>query len=502
MDNAHGRTIEGESEELRARRKANQQHSASKAPAPEAVLPPEVEASALTDPRFSSSANAGWKAQAIQHLQRTQGNAYVQQLIGQREPKPPEEERDHAKQSTEVNLHTAPAGLHPLGTQPLPTPSAENVRQSVQRARGRSGPGTPLPTSERDPMEQKLGRDLSQVRVHTDPGAKELTDTLGARAATIGRDIYVAPDEYRPGSAAYQELLAHEAAHVVQTGGREGQGPLIGAPWSQNEREADRAKSATVTGQPLLVGQARTAPYAQLVPRPFPTDAAALSLSIDAGAVISHLESATSVTMDSAFGSRGGNIFNARGNPRGMITTLFTGNYFQGNKAWASDEFVWDPGAAYAYCGWTVTIELLEDNVEELGAGRETSVGAGGATTATTGTSTTATSGASGSVGGEAAGGGVKGTGSGGASASTAVGTTGGLQSGGERRTTTPSGATVYTSNVYARVTVQTRIWDFLREMNRWTVGPTAVAVGTARYTRPTLEVVSPGGGGTPPPAG
>jgi len=56
---------------------------------------------------------------------------------------------------------------------------------------------------------------LGQVRVHTGGNAKEIAKSLGARAFTVGNDIYFG----NPGDASDKTLLAHELTHVVQQGG-------------------------------------------------------------------------------------------------------------------------------------------------------------------------------------------------------------------------------------------------------------------------------------------
>jgi hypothetical protein len=58
--------------------------------------------------------------------------------------------------------------------------------------------------------------DVGRVRIHTDARAAEAADALGARAFTIGSDIYFGAGEYAPGTGPGRKLLAHELAHTVQ----------------------------------------------------------------------------------------------------------------------------------------------------------------------------------------------------------------------------------------------------------------------------------------------
>jgi hypothetical protein len=85
----------------------------------------------------------------------------------------------------------------------------------VERARG----GSPLPETVRRFMEPRFGVDFSQVRVHADAQADELSRSIGARAFTSGRDIFFRKGELAPGGRRGAELLAHELTHVVQQSG-------------------------------------------------------------------------------------------------------------------------------------------------------------------------------------------------------------------------------------------------------------------------------------------
>jgi hypothetical protein len=56
------------------------------------------------------------------------------------------------------------------------------------------------------------------VRVHTDARAAAAASGLGARAFTLGADLFFAAGEYRPRTRAGLRLLAHELVHVAQQG--------------------------------------------------------------------------------------------------------------------------------------------------------------------------------------------------------------------------------------------------------------------------------------------
>jgi hypothetical protein len=129
-----------------------------------------------------------------------------------------------------------------------PSTSGGEVEASpeVQRAiEGSRGGGQALDSGVRRRMEVVLGTDFGGVRVHTDAKADSLNRALSAKAFTAGGDIYFREQEYRPGTAAGEELLAHELTHVAQQGGGPAGGPMvIGDPDDAYEREADAVSHA------------------------------------------------------------------------------------------------------------------------------------------------------------------------------------------------------------------------------------------------------------------
>jgi hypothetical protein len=104
------------------------------------------------------------------------------------------------------------------------------------------GTGQKLDEGSRDKVGGALGDSLEDVRVHTDPAANQLANSVSARAFTTGTDVYFAKDEYKPGSSDGQQLLAHELTHVVQQRGASTSGPLtVSQPGDALENEAEAA---------------------------------------------------------------------------------------------------------------------------------------------------------------------------------------------------------------------------------------------------------------------
>lgn len=87
------------------------------------------------------------------------------------------------------------------------------------RIEGMQQGGQPLPASEREFFEPRMGVDLSNVRVHTDSTAAETSKELNARAYTVGPHVAFNSGEYQPGTTEGRKLMGHELTHVVQQGG-------------------------------------------------------------------------------------------------------------------------------------------------------------------------------------------------------------------------------------------------------------------------------------------
>jgi hypothetical protein len=100
----------------------------------------------------------------------------------------------------------------------------------------RSG-GIPLPRSVRGLMEPRFGQDLGPVKIHADGLAETLSETVNARAFTVGHDVFFGRSEFKPDAPEGQRLLAHELTHVVQQ--------QNGHPASGLQRQADEELSPT-----------------------------------------------------------------------------------------------------------------------------------------------------------------------------------------------------------------------------------------------------------------
>jgi hypothetical protein len=115
-------------------------------------------------------------------------------------------------------------------------------------------PGAPLDASTRSLMEQRLGADFGQVRVHADERAAASAHALGAEAYTVGGSVVFASGRYAPDREEGRELLIHELVHTLQ---QDASGPAAsgrrlraGSQESAAEGEAARTARAVRAGGP------------------------------------------------------------------------------------------------------------------------------------------------------------------------------------------------------------------------------------------------------------
>ncbi|MEW6417505.1 MAG: DUF4157 domain-containing protein [Nitrospirota bacterium] len=111
----------------------------------------------------------------------------------------------------------------------MPKAILSGTRQVNDRLQNRlnRGSGQPLPEAYRSFVERRFGVDFSDVRVHTDSNAVQMSRELNAEAFTHGRDIYLGAGRYSPDTSSGRRLIAHELTHVVQQSGKMISHPVI-----------------------------------------------------------------------------------------------------------------------------------------------------------------------------------------------------------------------------------------------------------------------------------
>ena len=143
----------------------------------------------------------------LSQLQRTAGNAAVQRMLVQRQ----------GNQAPAVDEETAGRIQRKLG-------GGQAIDGAIAAKAG-----------------DIVGDDYSEVRVHNDGEADQLSRQLGAKAFTTGNDIFFQKDAYDPHSNDGQKLLTHELTHVTQQGG---QTPGVQAKLEVNEPDDPFEKQA------------------------------------------------------------------------------------------------------------------------------------------------------------------------------------------------------------------------------------------------------------------
>ena len=108
--------------------------------------------------------------------------------------------------------------------------------------------GQPLPPPLRQELAADLGIDFADVQVHTDAHAGRAADVLGAKAFTIGRDVFFGPGRYAPAAPEGRRLIAHELTHVVQQARGEPAGIIRRAPKDTVKRNVAKAGVKAVVG--------------------------------------------------------------------------------------------------------------------------------------------------------------------------------------------------------------------------------------------------------------
>jgi hypothetical protein len=178
---------------------------------------------------------------------------------------------------------TRRASERPHDSEPAPAPRAETMpaavlnlqrmagNQSVNALLGQeeeqqaspvrevvgSGGGSPLDTNARSFLEQRMGADFSDVRVHTGPKADESARSISAQAYTVGTDVVFRSGAYEPDTNSGRHVLAHELAHVMQqkagpvSGTPAPGGISISDPSDSFERAAEHSASQAMTGAPV-----------------------------------------------------------------------------------------------------------------------------------------------------------------------------------------------------------------------------------------------------------
>ncbi|MGN6539434.1 MAG: eCIS core domain-containing protein [Ginsengibacter sp.] len=93
--------------------------------------------------------------------------------------------------------------------------TTQNIESRLSSSKGS---GSPLPHDTRAQMESSFDADFSNVRIHNDSSAVQMSKDLNAHAFTHGSDVYFNSGKYDAYSNSGKRLLAHELTHTIQQG--------------------------------------------------------------------------------------------------------------------------------------------------------------------------------------------------------------------------------------------------------------------------------------------
>ena len=99
--------------------------------------------------------------------------------------------------------------------------------------------GRAMDNGTRSFMESRFSADFSQVRVHTDPTAVQLSSQISAQAFTHGNNIYFNSGKYNPATESGKHLLAHELTHTIQQGKSKSVQPFLSTSVQRNAEEKE-----------------------------------------------------------------------------------------------------------------------------------------------------------------------------------------------------------------------------------------------------------------------
>lgn len=100
-----------------------------------------------------------------------------------------------------------------------------------------SRPGDTLAASDAAFFGERMGHDMSAVRIHSDGAAALAAESVGARAFALGDHLVFGRGEYRPATGEGRRLLAHELAHVAQARGVLRREPQAGGKEPEKAKE-------------------------------------------------------------------------------------------------------------------------------------------------------------------------------------------------------------------------------------------------------------------------
>lgn len=165
----------------------------------------------------------------------------VQKKEEEKEPvqkKEQEEEKPVQKKEETVQAKCADCENEDKKVQKKENGKSEKDDSGIEgRLNQSKGSGSPMDKGVRTEMESKFGSDFSNVNIHTNTNAVQMSQDLGAQAFTSGNDVYFNKGKYNPNTKEGKHLLAHELTHTVQQTGAKQKTPTIQKSTLENHPE-------------------------------------------------------------------------------------------------------------------------------------------------------------------------------------------------------------------------------------------------------------------------
>lgn len=134
-------------------------------------------------------------------VMRMPGNSFVQRKCASCE-----------EEESKAQLKPLVSTIQPKGDQ-ASFLAPDTVSTKIKNSRGG---GVGMDGQTKNFMASKFGADFNSVKIHTDGEAVQMSKELGAKAFTVGNDIYFNQGEYSPRTGEGGRLLAHELTHTLQ----------------------------------------------------------------------------------------------------------------------------------------------------------------------------------------------------------------------------------------------------------------------------------------------
>lgn len=204
---------------------------------PKAVIAPAKDAAEHEADRVADAVQQGTNVPTIAAKPPTKGKAQRmpnEEEPTQRMPQTEEQPEQVAEEHVQRMIQEPEGVAQRMATEEQPTAiqskkQEEETPQSKSKSAPKAAPngfsqqvrqaksgGQIMDTGTRTRMEQSIGADFSQVRIHTGSKAEQLNNQINAKAFTTGKDIFFNKGQYQPKQQGGQHLLAHELTHVVQ----------------------------------------------------------------------------------------------------------------------------------------------------------------------------------------------------------------------------------------------------------------------------------------------